>query len=301
MDDYLYVITLAEEKNFSKAASRLYISQSALSQAIKRIESEIGLKLFVRHTGIFEPTPAGKIIIQYGNEILHNDRELKQKLIHFSESYTLNLGVGSFGAKYYLPVIVHDFSSKFPNISVQISKSNSAKMQKAILNGQLDIGLLHSPILYDDEIEFSPLFDEHILLAVPYDHHLSQKYGISTKSDPININLADAANEQFIFWKKSERFGQRSIDFCTEAGFIPNVVIEIMDFEAINALVACGMGLGFITDKTPDVPSGNRPNYYTFNSKSNIRSYGVAYHKKSIKKNIINVYIDIAKNALKDI
>ena len=302
LNDFLYVVTLAKEKSFSKASARLYISQSALSQAIKRIESEIGSKLLIRDTaGTFELTDTGKMIVDYGTDILQNEQELMHKLLPLSENNTLYIGAGNFGAKYYLPAIVREFTSKFPNIIIQISESHSIEMQNAIISGDIDICMLHTPILCQDDIEFVPIFDEKVLLAVPYNHPLSKKYGESAKSNPVDIDLSDAAEESFIFWKKEERFGQRALKFCKDAGFEPNVIVEIMDFEAINALVACGMGIGFVTSKIPEVPSGNRPNYYCFKAENTVRTYGLAYLKKSSKKNLINIYLEIAKNALKDV
>ncbi|GIQ67615.1 LysR family transcriptional regulator [Xylanibacillus composti] len=269
-----YAVQIAAEKNFSRAAESLHIAQPSLSQQLSKLEAEIGTLLFRRSTNSVELTHAGEIFIDRAQKILDMADQLKQEMEDISQMKKGKLVVGSLPitGSHVLPLVLPVFRQRFPEIDIVLTEDSSANLEVLTHQGKTDISLLSLPI-QDSALQFVPLIEEEICLAVSPEHPLAAMPRESKAS------IASLKDEPFIVLKKGQGFRQIALDLCATAGFVPKVVFESSNIETVQSLVAAGMGIAFVpqmvarTKWNPFVPV-----YLTLEDRPT-RTLGIAYRK----------------------
>ncbi|MBW7474132.1 LysR family transcriptional regulator [Paenibacillus oenotherae] len=234
-----YVIQIAKEKNFSRAAEKLHIAQPSLSQQLSKLEKEIGVLLFRRTTNSVELTHAGSVFVEKAQNILDNIEQLKQELDDLAHMRKGKLVVGSLPitGSHVLPLVLPVFGKRYPEIEVVLVEDSSTRLEQLTASGQTDLSLLSLP-LQEPSLAWEPIIDEEINLAVPPEHSLAHR------SEP--VQLTDLAAEPFIILKKGQGFRQIVLELCEGAGFEPRIVFESGNIETVQSLVAAGMGIAFV-------------------------------------------------------
>ncbi|CAM4216132.1 LysR family transcriptional regulator [Paenibacillus tarimensis] len=238
-----YVVQIAMEKNFSRAAEKLHIAQPSLSQQLSKLEKEIGVMLFRRTTNSVELTHAGSVFVQKAEGILDAVEQLKQEMDDLNHMRKGRLVVGSLpitGA-HVLPLVLPVFQSRYPEIEIVLVEETSANLEQLTASGQTDLSLLSLPLL-DPSLDCVPLTEEEILLALPPQHSLAGQENTSAEG----IAVTSLADEPFIVLKKGQGFRQITHDLCAKAGFEPRIVFETSNIETVQSLVAAGMGIAFV-------------------------------------------------------
>lgn len=222
-----YFLTVAEEGHFTRAAERLYISQPALSQQIRQLESELGAVLIDRAGRRVRLTEAGAIVARHARRAL---RELDAAQTALDELAGLQRGSLSIGVvqtvnAYLLPYVVATFASTYPGIRLHIEERSAGEIERGLLDGWLQIGIGFVPAAAD-EIEAEPLFDEELMVIVAEAHPLAGRGQIEVRA------LRDES-----FMLLSSAFCTRRLwDACAQAaGIQPRVVAEM---NTINGLLA---------------------------------------------------------------
>jgi LysR family hydrogen peroxide-inducible transcriptional activator len=276
--DIKNVIAIAEEKSFSKAAEKLYVSQPALSQQILRLEDWLGVKLFARNSNSVTLTYAGKVFLEDGQTIVQlSDRIIKRMSdIQELKRGSLVVGVSPFYQKCYFSKVLPVFQNKFPGIKVSVIEAYSEELADLLLNGKLDLCIGALPV--PPGIKYEKLFDESILIALPKSHRLcSQLKPENGCSHPL-IDMAILKDEQFIFYKPGRKMWNRCMDICHEANFEPNIIFETHSCEVINAVIAQNMGVGFVPEAMEfTCPKEQQPFYCRVNSDKAKRTFVVEY------------------------
>jgi DNA-binding transcriptional LysR family regulator len=234
-----YVIQLALDKNFSRAAEKLHIAQPSLSQQIAKLERELGILLFQRNTNSVDLTYAGSIFAERAQKILDLVAQLQQEMDDISQMRKGRLMIGSLpitGAHVW-PMVLPVFQQRYPEIEIVLVEETTAVLEQLTASGQTDVSLLTLP-MHEKSLDYIPLIEEEIYLALPPKHPLTeQKDGVS---------LSSVASEPFILLKKGQGFRETSIKLCEDAGFTPKVVFESSNIETVQSLVAAGMGVAFV-------------------------------------------------------
>ena len=264
-----YVVQIAKEKNFSRAAEKLHIAQPSLSQQLSKLEREIGVMLFQRSTNSVELTHAGKLFVDQAQKVLDLVEQIKQEMDDISLMRKGKLVIGSLPitGSHILPRVLPVFQSLYPEIEVTLLEETSSNLEMLTAQGQTDLTLLSYPVS-DASLVCERLIEEEILLALPAHHRLigESEDGMNRKSDhliealnqtgverPIParstpVHMAALQNENFIILKKGHGFRQITIDLCRNAGFDPNIVFESSNIETVQSLVAAGMGIALVPE-----------------------------------------------------
>jgi len=297
--DIQYVVAIASHLSFSKAANAMFISQSALSQSVRRLEMELGVPLFIRENNIVRLTAAGKIFVDDGIEILRMSNALKAKMsdiINLRE-FHLRLGISTFYSNCYLPQIIPAFRSQYPSITLEIIEESSNVLEELTSDGKIDCCMIPAP-LDSDQLDSQIIYQEQILLAVPPDHLLNKQITPALSTGLPFIDLSLLANEPFIFLKKQQKFTRMGLRLCEEAGFSPRIVFETVNWNTIHSLVAHGMGIGFVPEiLTETTTVGRRPAYYRIMATNTTRPYLIAYRKGVQLPAAALNFIEIAKRS----
>ncbi|MBO7748310.1 LysR family transcriptional regulator [Paenibacillus sp. MWE-103] len=268
-----YVIQIAKEKNFSRAAEKLHIAQPSLSQQLSKLEKEIGVLLFRRTTNSVELTHAGSVFVEKAEGILDNVEQLKQELDDLAHMRKGKLVVGclSITGSHVLPIVLPIFNRRFPEIEVVLVEDTPSKLEQLTASGQTDLSLLALP-LHEPSLEWVPIIEEEIILAVPPGHALANR------TTPVRVEELRA--EPFIVLKKGQGFRQIVLETCERAGFEPRVVFESTNIETVQSLVAAGMGITFVPKMLMRAADGElAPAYLSFDAPKPTRTLVIASRK----------------------
>lgn len=242
-----YVLSIAETRSFSKAAKLLYISQPALSQAIVRLEDELGVKLFMRCNNETILTRAGELFVQDAQKVLMLSAHIKKKMEDIRQIHDgqIVFGVSQYNGQIYFSRIFLEFKKRYPNIKLTIVEDYAANLERELLKGNLDFAMVTLP-LGSNELMFEHLFDEEILLAVPRDHPANAVFNRPELGRFGTVQLSYFKDDDFILMKSRHRFRLVQNALFQKAGFKPKIVFESRNNSTIQSLITGGIGIGFM-------------------------------------------------------
>lgn len=248
-----YVVAVARTGNFSRAAEHCHVSQPSLSQQIKKLENELGERLFDRMKRAAKLTPSGEAFLRRAIRILD---ELEAARREAAEAKDLLHGTVALGAlptiaPYLLPGVLADFGRKFSGVEVIVQEDTTAQLMKLLLACEIDFAIASEPIR-DNRMEVVELFGEELLLALPPGHPLAQKRSVS---------LSDLENEKLIVMKEGHCLGDQVLGFCNRRDLRPGISFRSAQLETIQALVRSGLGLSLIPAMATQTDRSDMPVY----------------------------------------
>jgi DNA-binding transcriptional LysR family regulator len=264
-------VALAEELHFGRAAERCHISQPAMSQQILRLERELDVRLAHRNKRTVSLTRAGAAFLAEARAILRQMDGAAALALRTDrgEVGQLRLGVTAPALFVVFPEIASLFRQRLPNAGLVVREMTTAEQEHALRRGDLDVGLIHPPLddpgLAVEEIGSAPF---HIVL--PASHPLTVHR---------TLELNDLEREQVVIFPRqiAPAIYDTVLTLCREAGFSLKIAMEAQPAQSIIALVAAGVGVGFIASQTQRL---NRAGvtYRPIRGPRPQLSIGVAYH-----------------------
>ena len=249
--DVEYVCTLAEHGNFSRAAKVLYVSQPALSQAIKRLEEQLGVTLFIRRKNAVTPTRAGELFLASGQQMMALSRLIERQMLEVQglKQGRLELGLSALICRAYLPQVLPVFRRLYPNIALDIAEMSSYDLEEQLHRRKIELAVLPLP-LADKGLDHTYILTEETLLAVPKSHRINQLMPQPREGELNTVSLSLFSQDPFIVQFPYQRMRTLSDEACRMAGFEPIIAFETQMTDTVNALVSTGMGVGFIPRTT---------------------------------------------------
>lgn len=199
MKEFKYLIALAEEGNISRAAQRLYMAQSSLSQFLQQFEAELGVKLFVRTSKGIRLTYSGECFIEHAKNMLLEYQRAKNELWD-NENLTAGkviFGISSFRGLRMLPKILKSFNEKYPGVKVEVVEAHSMRLEELLQDGKLDLAIVAMPTTRLKN-EVSMLKRDEILLVANKKHAVMEHIHKIEGTSDYWISLRDAAQYEFI-------------------------------------------------------------------------------------------------------
>lgn len=237
---FRYVVALADELHFGRAAERLHISQPPLSQQIRQLEDELGVRLFDRTQRRVQLTAAGELFVQEARLVLTQvDHAGKVgERIRQGEEGQLFIGVAGPADADYFVDIMRTFAKRHPQVRVIIRNMSTAEQVRAIQEKRLHAGFVTPPI-DDPDLVFETVLHEPIVLAVPRGHPLSLRS---------RVPLTALANESLILFSRAmgPGFFDAIASACRSAGFSLRARHEVDNLHSAYGLVAAGLGVSFV-------------------------------------------------------
>lgn len=236
-----YFIAVADARNFSRAAERLHVSQPPLSIQVKRLEDEIGVRLFARSPRGVELTPAGALFYEDAKAALARLDSAKKRArqAELGEVGTLSIGFVSIVDYGVLPPALKDFRTRYPRIEVELHEATTDQQVQALRSGRFDLALALGPVREAD-LKFEPLIEEELLLALPARHPLA---GADRATD-----LRRFCEEKFIAPPRELAPGLHDaiVARCRGSGFTPRMGQQARQMQTVVSLVACGLGVALV-------------------------------------------------------
>lgn len=239
-----YILAVEKYKSFSLAADEICLSQSTLSHSVRKLEEELGVKIFERTTRSVQPTPAGAQFLIFAKRILGEIKRARQVMLEYNNLERGNIVIGTIPNIGYLGLtgLIASFQKAYPGIHLEIRDGNSDELIKWLQTAEIDAALLTH--IYNEQVEraidFYPLMSDEVVLITHHAHPLAKKK---------KMDLSEASKEKFLSIKP--RYGMRSLceQACYEAGFEPNILYESSQVETICGLVAEGLGVALLTSR----------------------------------------------------
>ncbi|UTW61191.1 LysR family transcriptional regulator [bacterium SCSIO 12741] len=238
--DIQMVKTIEEEGNLTRAAERLFVSQSALSHQLKKIESELGTSVFRRLNKNLVITPSGKRILESSEVILAeiNKMYLDLQAINQGMAGTIRISTECYTCYHWLPPIIKAFREKYPDAEIQVVHRATRQPMDYLKKAQLDVAIVSDS--YDShEYESTPLFSDEMLAVLSEDHPLANK----TILNPEDFNgqtmvLYDVEDDNLFFLQ----------EFIKPNGIELKQVMKLELTEAIVEMIAAGLGIGIMAN-----------------------------------------------------
>ena len=188
-----YVIAVDSFRHFAKAAKSCFVTQPTLSMQIQKLEEELGIIIFDRSKQPVLPTEQGADLIEQAKRIMA-ERDLMQEIIHSNKNSvngSLRIGIIPTLAPYLLPLFVHSFVSKYPEVKLQVSEMTTSVILQRLKEGSIDAGILVTP-LNDPSIREENLFYEELVAYVSKNNAAYKKsYVLPTDIDPNKLWLLE--------------------------------------------------------------------------------------------------------------
>ena len=305
-----YVYAVYVQGSFSKAAQELYISQPALSAAVKKVEEKIGLPIFDRSSNPVKLTTAGEYYIECIEKVMVIEKDMRGYFNSFlhNNNKTINVGGSSFFCAYTLPTIVQEFKREYPDYTVNLMEANADDLVKNLRSGVFDI-------IIDVEKRDPKIFgsfvwaEEQIVLAVPSHYEINDKlenYRLTfeeVRSGKFmcdaypRVNLCEFKDENFLLMKKGNDTHTRGLKMCSKAGFTPKVSMYLDQLLTSYYLACNGKGIAFVrAGITKSIEKTDKLFFYKINDLNSVRNILLYFKKSQPLTNVGNDFINFLNN-----
>jgi LysR family transcriptional regulator, transcription activator of glutamate synthase operon len=243
-----YLVALAEERHFTRAAAREHIAQPALSQQIQRLEDEVGIPLVERTTRQVRITQAGELLVARARRILS---ELEAAHAELEAAKGMEFGHLTVGAMHTmgpvdLSLVLAVFHQRHPGVDLTVREEASEDLARMIRDDELDLAFLSVTERVESHgLALHRLVLEELVVLLPPGHRLAAAPA---------VKMAQLRDEEFISYRQGARLRELLFSAAGQAGFEPRVKLESNESQRIRRLVGRGMGVAILPRSDAVVP-----------------------------------------------
>lgn len=230
-------LAVAKHLNFTRAGGEVHLSQPSVSVRIRRLEEELGVKLF-EHTGKkVLLTEAARLLEPYARRVVTALADARQAIEEFQglERGSLRLGASTTPGMYLVPRIIAAFKRQHPKINLHLSIKNTRQVEEDIIKDEFDLGFVGGHLI-SDEVEAVPWLTDELVLVVPPHHPLARSR---------RIKLNDLAKERFIF--REQGSATRAVVENNLGALHLEAAVELSNPEAVKQALMAGLGIAFLS------------------------------------------------------
>jgi DNA-binding transcriptional LysR family regulator len=229
-------VAVVREGGFSKAAKVLFVTQSTLSKAVKRLEHQLGLLLLERIGHRIKLTAAGEIVYRRAASMLVDREGLMTELNDLSGLKTGVLRLGfSLGSSLLLASQFAGYRRRYPGIDVGISVHGNRRLQELLLAGELDLATMLLPL--PRAFEWEDVYQEPLVVLMSKHHPLANERKVRLKS---------LASSPFVLLEEDSAINRAVLDACKRRGVTPRIEAHSRQIDFVVELVALGLGVAFL-------------------------------------------------------
>lgn len=230
-------IILARTGSFTRAAKELFLSQSAVSHAMKALEGEVGCRLLDRVGKKVALTQAGEQLLHHAEKILQEMQAARSSLEHLGKwgQARLRIGASSTACRYILPPVLREFKNDYPQCLISIGAGDAADAIESLQNNQIDLAIVLEP-KHQDAFDIHPLFEDELSFILSPAHPWALK-GVQREEIP---------KQHYILYQKNSYTLRLIEEYFRQEKMVLNTVMELGSMEAIKELVTLGLGVSII-------------------------------------------------------
>lgn len=282
IQQFQYILAVAETKHFEAAAEKCFITQSTLSTMISKFEDEIGIQIFDRKKKPVELTREGLAIIEH-LKIISKDIDILKELVNETKGEIkgkLSMSVIPTVAPFLLPMFLQDFAKRFPFLKITVREQTTSEIIQQIKSRQLDIGIVSVPIFEKDILEYE-LYNEPFVF-----YNAGKKSKRAVTVDAINLSNLFLLEEghcmrtQVLKLCENLNKGKSSLNFEYKAGSIDSLLRFVKTNKASTLLPYLS---------TLDFSPSEKKHLSQFAAPVPYRSIGLITHRHFVKKNLLDI------------
>ena len=240
LHQFSYVVAVAEERHFTRAAQRLHLAQPSLSRQVRLLERELGVLLFHRGPGqgLVTLTADGEALLPFIRRVLADVEATRAEARALTGMERGRLSIGatpSLITRVLAPALV-EFHASHPGIELLVVEAGSLQLVRQLASGEVDLALVVLPMA-DPLVATSPLFDDPLVLAVAPDHPLATRR---------EVEVADLDGLPLVMFREGYDLRAVTLAACREAGVEPRLVSQGGEMDGVLAFVAAGLGAAVV-------------------------------------------------------
>jgi LysR family transcriptional activator of glutamate synthase operon len=243
-----YLVAVADERHFTRAAERAHIAQPALSQQIRRLENELGIPLVERTTRRVAMTAAGEVLVARARRVLAEIEAANSELQSLKGLLSGRVTVGAMHTMGPIDVslVLAKFRERHPGVELTVSEQASEELAELLRVDELDLAFLSVTERVESHgLALRRLVLEELVAVLPTDHPLAARR---------RVRMADLANEQFVSYRPGARLRELLLSAAQQSGFEPRITLESNESERIRRLVARGLGVAVLPRSDAERP-----------------------------------------------
>ena len=235
-----YLVALADERHFTRAAAREHIAQPALSQQIRRLEAEVGLALVERTTRRVAMTEAGELLVARARRILAELDAAQAELASLVGVKRGRLAVGALHTRgpVDLSLLLASFHRNHPAGELTVREQSSEELAERLRDDEIDLAFLSvTERIQSRGLELRPLVEEELVAVLPMQHPLAGREG---------VGLVELADDPFISFRAGSRLRELLDGAAAQVGFEARIALESNESRRIRSLVSSGLGVAIL-------------------------------------------------------
>jgi len=289
-----YIVTLAQERHFGRAAEKCFVSQPTLSVAVKKLEGELNIAIFERSKSSVSPTPLGEEIIQQAEKVLTESRILKELAESGKDQLNSPLKVGAIFTigPYLFPHLVPQTYQQAPQMSLFIEESYTAVLRRQLREGELDAIIIALPF-NEPDVMTRPLYDEPFVVVMPKDHELAKLKHIQAEMLP---------DQDLLLLGEGHCFRDQVLELCPALSQQQNdrvgSVTQGSSLETLKYMVATGLGITVLPESAVGNLDSNLITTRPFANPAPTRTVALAWRASFPRGQAIDLLLDTAGKCL---
>ncbi len=272
-----YIVAVAQERNFRRAAQRCFISQPALSLAVQKLEEELGIRIFERSKTEVSVTPIGDRVIEQAQRALEEIAQIKALAGQGKNPLAgpLRLGVIYTIGPYLLPELIPALHEKAPHMPLEVEENTTANLEQLLRNGRIDAAIVALPFEVPG-VETRPLYDEPFATVVPKTHPWAKR---------ASIKAEELASEKVLLLASGHCFSNQVVEACPELQRNGGEVLQGNSLETLRNMVASGLGIT-VLPRSAISPRHNSPllKVISFKAPAPSRRVALAWRKSFARR-----------------
>ena len=280
LNELKFIVAVSKEKNFRRAADKCFVSQPALSLAIKKLEDELGVSLFERNRTDVTITQIGQKIVDQAIIVLDEAEKIKDISKQGDEQLNspLKIGIIYSVAPYLLPLIIPILRKNTPNMPLTVEENITKNLESDLKKGVIEAAIVALPFDIPG-VDCIPLYDEEFAVVVPANHEWVKKKVIIAD---------DLSNEKVLLLNSGHCFSNHVVEACPELAK-KSEVLQGNSLETIRNMVASNLGVS-VLPKTATTVNYSNPlvKVIPFKDPVPFRRIAIAYRKSSVRVQAID-------------
>ena len=294
--DIRYILAVENAGSFSRAAEKEYISQ-------------LGLLIFDRGSFPLKLTPEGREVMAYFRKMLDVQKELEEycETRMRLKDRIVTIGAPSYFCRYVLPPIIDSFRLEHPEYQIRVIETNDNELREFLSTGAADLGISVGYSMPMDLKNIS-LAEETIVLVVPAASEINERLkefrltademreGRYKEADCPKVRVSEFKEERFLFLKEGNDMYRRGMKICRDAGFTPQVVMQLDQLLSAYYLAAAGQGITFTRASIPHYVGGqDQVFFYKIDHPETSRPISVYFSSRSGMEEILKPFTDYVR------
>lgn len=296
-----YFVSIVENGSLTRAAEKLYVSQPYLSQYLKRLEQNLGVKLFDHTVSPLQLTYIGEQYYRYVLQVMKLSDQVQKEFADAQnyDSGRLRLGTALWRGSCLLPDVYPMFHKKYPKITLELTEAKSADLENALLADKLDLAVmnLHRTFPYH-KLSCETVFEERILLAVPAESdYAAELLKYASYKDSFPCAPIDCLSKLPLILTKPGQSFTHVINFAfAKHNITPNVLLETANLTTAINLTATGIACTLVpAEGARTYDCSGKITYFLIDTPDLIQPVSVVYQKNAQPTRLAQLFIDTLK------